>query len=444
MRPTLRAPGPRLLGTLCAVVAYPLLMAQPLWTGALALECLALAFWLWARAADDAQEQLPRWGWLRRPALALWLAAAAGVVLRTSVAHPHVATVIRGVEAVALVWAGLELLAALPAARPYSDLPGPLLAMRPWLPVLLPAAGFLVLWRHAEVWTTLPAVRAAAAVLLVLTALLGTLRAFGRLQWTANLRWLAVADGALAALLVAVGRLHPAVTFLLWIAACGSRAFLLAGELRGASPRRGALLHRMWRIASWTASAALAWPLLLELMAGRAPGPPWLATSAAAVPVALSAWISVRRFVEAPERRQLQRRDRALTLSHAGAVVTLALGPVALLLAWWTGLEAAWPEAALALLPALVGGALGIATRSTRVVAPAMAGMERAGRVARALAREVFRAVVAVERRLVRAITAALRALTLPVRDLHTGDPQEVLLLVMAVALLAILIPFLR
>src|SRR3989442_1253452 len=83
----------------------------------------------------------------------------------------------------------LELLAALPLARPFSDRPGPLLAIGPWLPLVLPAAGFLVLWRQAAHWTPVPWVRASAVSLLVLTAFLAALRAFSRGQWTATLRW---------------------------------------------------------------------------------------------------------------------------------------------------------------------------------------------------------------------------------------------------------------
>ena len=134
-----------------------------------------------------------------------------------------------------MVWAGLELLAALPLARPYSDLPGPLLEVRPWLPVMLPAAGFAVLWRQAPHWTQIEAVRNAAVTLLLLTAVLASLRAFARRQWVASLRWITISDSALAAILVARG-VDPRVSALLWFAAFGGHAYLLAGELRG-SPR---------------------------------------------------------------------------------------------------------------------------------------------------------------------------------------------------------------
>src|SRR5439155_20337020 len=131
---------------------------------ALGVEALAAAFWLWGRAASDATDQVPRWAWLRRPATALWLAAAAQATAAALGPEPPAAAsgtveMRRWIGALGTLWAGLELLAALPLARPYSDLPGPFLKMRPWLPVLLPAAGFLVLWRHAPAWTEVAAAR---------------------------------------------------------------------------------------------------------------------------------------------------------------------------------------------------------------------------------------------------------------------------------------------
>jgi hypothetical protein len=434
-----------MLGAVLCIVAFPLLVTEALWSGALGLETLALAFWVWARAAEDAREQVPRWAWLRRPAKALWIAAAAQAPTPAA-AHGarEIAELLRLVEAVTLVWAGLELLAALPVARPFSDLPGPLLALRPWLPVVLPGAGFLVLWRHAGSWVGVEPVRSVAVVLLVLTALLGALRAFGRLQWTASLRWLGIAEGSLAALLVAQGAVPPEVSLALWMGACGGRALMLAGELRGATPRRGALLHRLWRLAAWVASASLSWPLLVSLGSGPAERAGALAFVATSMPVALVSWITVRRFVEAPERRQVMRLDPALTASHLGALLTLILGPIALVAAWWSGFEASWPGSVIALAPAVLGGWLGLLGGGVREPVPGLPALERAGARARAAARGAFHGFVAFEGRLVRAVTGVLRALTVPVRDLHTGDPQEYLLLVVAVALLAVLLPFLR
>src|SRR5262249_53163488 len=130
-----------------------------------------------------------------------------------------------------------------------------------------PATGFVLLWQTGALWAAIPGVREAAAALLLLTALLATLRAFGRRQWATALRWLIVSESALAAALIATQSLDPTLVLLLWLGSVGGRAFMLAGELRGATPRRGAALSRLWRIAGWTGSAALSWPLLTALMA---------------------------------------------------------------------------------------------------------------------------------------------------------------------------------
>src|SRR5262249_20878572 len=71
----LRVPA-RYAGAACAVLGVVLLMLPGLVWAALGLELVALAFWLWARSLPDRAEQLSRWGWLRRPPMALWLAAA--------------------------------------------------------------------------------------------------------------------------------------------------------------------------------------------------------------------------------------------------------------------------------------------------------------------------------------------------------------------------------
>ena len=87
--------------------------------------------------------------------------------------------------------------------------------------------------------------------------MLSTLRAFGRRRWTASLRWLVVTDCAMAVLLITVGAVLPGVVLMLWLAACGAHAFLLAGELRGAAPRRGVVLSVLWRLSTWVSSTAL-------------------------------------------------------------------------------------------------------------------------------------------------------------------------------------------
>ncbi|MBI1799083.1 MAG: hypothetical protein HYR73_05300 [Candidatus Eisenbacteria bacterium] len=206
-------------------IAFP---ALDLFALALALELLALAFWSWSRASADAVHQLRRWTWLRRPAKALWLAAAAATLVPSLAPGSSAALWIPRVAAAAVVWGGLELMAALPLARPYSDLSGPLLAMRPWLPALLPSAGFAVLWRSASLWTAVDGVRSVTLTLLLVTALLASLRAFGRRQWATALRWLTVSESALAAALVAMRSLPGPIALLLWLGACGGRSFMLA------------------------------------------------------------------------------------------------------------------------------------------------------------------------------------------------------------------------
>src|SRR5258705_5851325 len=245
---------------LLCVPGLMLLWWPSLWAAALGLELVATAFWWWARAAPDPSREIPRWAWLRRPAAALWLAAALHSAVpglsHQSAWFRQSLELWRHMDAIAVVWAGLELLAALPVARPFSDLPGPLLPIRPWLPIILPAAGFAVLWRQAPHWTQVAEARTATEVLLVLTAVLATLRAFGRRRWTASLRWLVVSDCAMAVLLITVGAVLPGVVLMLWIAAGGAHAFLLAGELYGAAPPRGGVLSLMWRGSTFASSAA--------------------------------------------------------------------------------------------------------------------------------------------------------------------------------------------
>ena len=138
-------------GAAACIVGLGLLLAPSLLAGALGVELLSLAFWLWARATPDAADQLSRWQWLRRPAMAAWLAFAIDAVIPALARDPLLRSAPRlapllWLEAIAVVWAGLELVAALPLARPYSDFVGPYEPMRPWIPVVLPSAGFLLLW----------------------------------------------------------------------------------------------------------------------------------------------------------------------------------------------------------------------------------------------------------------------------------------------------------
>jgi len=331
------------------------------------------------------------------------------------------------------VWAGLELLAALPLARAYSDVPGPLIAMRPWLPALLPSTGFVVLWRLSPHWVAVPDVRDAAVVLLLLTAWLATLRALGRRQLAAGLRWLMVADGALAGVLVASRAVNSDVSFLLWLGAFGGRAFLLAGELQGAAPRRGARLSRLWRVASWTASAALAWPLLASLSAAPHTRGRLLAYLCAAVPVALGALVTVGRLVAAPERRLVVRRMPSFSLGYVAAALTLAIGPVALAIAWWSGFNPWWLPALMGVIPPLAGAGGALLRRPAFLL-----------EAVRRVARFTSRGVLTRERGAVGLLVRLWQGVSAPLRDLHTGDAQEYLLFLVGVAVLALLLPLLQ
>lgn len=451
---------PGLAGLVAAAVGLALLAVPRLPAAALGVEGVAFAFWVWARVAPDAREQLPRWAWLRRPAMALWLASALALALpapppRAEAGSAQVPQLVRAVtpderdplrtlralQAFAVLWAGLELMAAMPTSRPYPDLTGPLPGIGPWLPAMLPAAGFLVLWRQGHAWTQAPLVREVAGLALALAAALAVLRAYTRHTWTASLRWLAVFDSALAAMLVAFDVVPGEVAFLLWFAAAGGRLMALAAELRGAAARRGPGLARIWRVAGWTAGTALAWPLLVDVgFAGRTFRP--IAFFALAAPVFLAAALSLRRVVEVPERRAAPRLDPGRVLSVLGAAATLVLGPAALLLAWWAGFDASFPGALVALLPP----ALAAVPRPAdiAVLPPVLRGPVTAGAGARDFALSVFRSVTWFEGRLAVTLGALLRAVGAPARDLHTGDAQEYLLFLAGVSVLALLLPLFR
>src|SRR6266850_1719118 len=72
-------------GATACFLGLVLMLVPSLLACALGVELLSAAYWLWARAANG-REQLPRWEWLRRPAMAAWLAFAIDAVL-PAVAH---------------------------------------------------------------------------------------------------------------------------------------------------------------------------------------------------------------------------------------------------------------------------------------------------------------------------------------------------------------------
>jgi hypothetical protein len=439
-RLSLRHVGTFLCAAGLALVALPSLIAA-----ALGVESLAAAFWLWGRAAPDATEQVPRWAWLRRPATALWLATAARATLNLIGDRAPMSgsiELVRWVEALATLWAGLELLAALPLARPYSDLPGPFLAIRPWLPVLLPATGFLVLWRQSPHWIEVASARQFAIPLLLLTSLLASLRALSRRQWIASLRWLVVSDCSLASLVVA-GRVLPSVSILLlWLGACGAHAFLLAGELRGASTRRGPFVTRLWRLASWVALGSLAWPALTAVGFGEVRAARAIYFAAGVITTMLAAWITVGRIVSAPERRMVMRPDPALTLSQIAGIAVLGTGPLALTLAWWSGFEPSWRATISSLVPTALGGAGALLARQT---APTVRDpLRRLSARMPGVAGFTYNAIVGLERRAMRVLESLGRAMTSALHDLHTGDAQEYLLFLVGLGVLALVLPLLQ
>ncbi len=444
----LPAPDPTLSGGLLCATGFALLGWPSLLAAALGLELVAAGFWCWARVAEDRREQLPRWAWLRRPASALWLAAGLQAVVRDTGLGvlPALSTLpgaVARIEALAVLWGSLELMAAVPLTRPFSDRPGPLSVTGPWLPVMLPAAGFLVLWRHAEHWSGVPEVRAAAVVLLLATATLAALRAFSRRPWKAILRWLVVGDCALAGTLVALGTVPAESALLLWLGACCGHALLLASELGGATARRGLHPRRLWRFAVMAALASLSWPVLVTLGFGPAGVANPVLALAAAGTVALASWVSVHRMVEAPDRRTMVRRESAVPLVQIGALGVVATGPTALLIAWWSGFEPRLSDSLASLVPALAGGwaaGMGEGLGLTRIASPFTA----VGNAARYAAQAAFRSVLRLERTLVVLLTRLGLALAAPARDLHTGDAQEFLLFLAGVAVLALVLPLLQ
>ena len=453
-------------GAICASAGVLLLMLPGVAWAALGLELVALAFWLWARSLPDSGEQLARWSWLRRPAMALWLAAALFLALPelhavfapvppplpTDVFMPPMLQVspppmsrdpmllLRTIASLAILWAGLELMAALPLSRPFPDLTGPARPVGPWLTALLPVTGFLVLWRQAGLWAVAPLAREIATLALMVTLILASLRAYSRRSLTATLRWLVVYDSALASLLVTRDVVPGSVAALLWLGTAGGRLISLAGELKSKAARRGPVLTRLWRVAGWLAGTSLAWPLLADAGFSDQRFHP-LEYGVLSAPVFLASVLWLKRVVEAPERRALSRpEDRAPLVSRVGAVVTLLLGPSALVYAWWKGFSVSPLAGIFALLPPLV------AWWPVRrfLPEPGAPPAETTPGGTRDFALSTFRAVTLIERQIAAAIGGIARALGAPARDLHSGDAQEYLLFLVGVAVLALLLPVLR
>jgi hypothetical protein len=203
------------------------------------------------------------------------------------------------------------------------------------------------------------------------------------------------------------------------------------------------VITRLWRVASWAAVASLSWPALMAAGFGEGRGWNALYFAGAAFPVMLMSWITVGRMVAAPERRLMVRPNPSLTLSHMTALVVLALGPVALIVAWWTGFEPSAWASLVALGPAFLGGAAALAARWGRETRFWKLMLDK-GAGTPALAGNAFRIVVELERRVIGVLAGVVRAVTVPLHDLHTGDAQEYLLFLVGLAVLALMLPLLQ
>jgi hypothetical protein len=204
--------------------------------------------------------------------------------------------------------------------------------------------------------------------------------------------------------------------------------------MRSASARRGPRLARLWRLAIWTASAALAWPLLASLGT-----PPYTRTRLleylfAAIPVALGSLVTVARLVPAPERRAVGRRQVALSLAHVRGHAVVRDGADRAVDRVEPGVHCrracprcshsrrrCWARASACCgAPAFVLDAL------------------------RRMARFTSHGVLTRERGAVDLLARVGQGAASPLRDLHTGDAQEYLLFLVGVAVLALLLPLLQ
>jgi hypothetical protein len=330
-----------------------------------------------------------------------------------------------------VLWAGLDLLGALPGARTFSDRTGPLAGGAFRMPALLPAAGALVFLRHTTSWPLQVAGVDWSQILLVAAALIAVLRAFGRQSWTRALRWLLVTESALAALLALVQTVHVPVAMALWAGACGGIGMWLVSEHRGAALRRDPRLIHLWRLAGWSSTTLLSAPLVIAYLHGVRRN---FAMAAGVMAVAaMVAWVVVRRPQLVPERRSMARRSTVMPISVVAALVTLGIGPASLAVAWGWGYRAPLVWAAVALAPAVLGGALAL---WTRIPAPRVA--------ARSFAQGLFHVVARGEHQLVARAGGLGRWVASPLRDLHTGDAQEYLLFLVGLSVLMLLLPILQ
>jgi hypothetical protein len=162
-----------------------------------------------------------------------------------------------------------------------------------------------------------------------------------------------------------------------------------------------------------------------------------------AVAAGFAAWIMVGRLEVAPERRRLMRPSLGLTSGRIAAAIVMVLGPLGLMLAWWFGFEPGWWPSVLALGPVMLGGLLAEAPRQKQLVHLGQR-LQRPAALLRVGAANAFNRGLRAEQATLGALLALVRALGAPLRDLHTGDAQEYLLLLAGVSVLALLLPLLR
>ena len=269
--PKLRVPS-HYAGAAVATVGVRLLLL-PGWRGRRSgWSWWRLAFWLWARSLPDRAEQLARWGWLRRPPMALWLAAALFMALpelklvfsTVPAAAPSGLYLCRPrscrrrcpcratrccccgrLASLAVLWAGLELMAALPLSRPFPDLTGPARRSARGSPPSFRSPASSCCGGRPRLWTRgaagardrdarAHAGRRAGALLRAFSRALAhghaalarwcTTRRSRRCSWRAT--WCTARSPAL-----------------LWLGAAGGRLIALAAELRGQAARRGTDAH---------------------------------------------------------------------------------------------------------------------------------------------------------------------------------------------------------
>jgi len=132
-----------------------------------------------------------------------------------------------------------------------------------------------------------------------------------------------------------------------------------------------------------------------------------------------------------------------MPMASITALATLATAAAGLVLVWWSGFQAPGLQPVYAALPMLLGG--GAAWWTSRPEsALAAETAQRWGTATRGAAQTVAGVLLTLERWPVRGALAIGRVLLAPARDLHTGTAQEYLLFLVALGVLALVLPLLR